>query len=219
MRVKAISVVLLIFAFSMIWNLPFDGIGIRLSYYDRVLVESVLRTSKSGAESLGAETTASKIMESLRVLESSRRGRLLTRYLRESGVLIRFGNPQTRGAAAVFIPGTPSANTGEIVVDLQYASRPPSVLAAIIAHEISHARSYQSLGELSPLQELQAYRVQAEVWRELRAGFKSHTGPIVLEIFEFSPESDYALWISQMEKGKALRSIKLDYKRLGIDST
>jgi len=202
----------------MIWNLPFDSIGIKLSYRDRVLVESLL-TSKSRAESLGAETTASKIVESLRVLESSPRGRLLTRYLRESGILIRFGNPQTRGAAAVFVPGTPSAHTGEIVVDLQYASQSPSVLAAIIAHEISHARNYQSLSELSPLQELQAYRVQAEVWRELRAGFKSHAGPVALEIFEFSPENDYALWISQTEKGKALRSIKHDYKRLGIDTT
>lgn len=218
MRAKTIFVVLFMFVFSMIWNLPFDSIGVKLSYCDHVLVESLL-TSKSRAESLGAETTASRIVESLRVLESSRRGRLLTRYLRESGVSIRFGNPQTRGAAAVFVPGTPSAHAGEIVVDLQYASQPPSVLAAIIAHEISHARSYQSLSELSLPQELQAYRVEAEVWRELRRNYEISAGPVTLEVFEPSPENDYALWISQMEKGKALRSIKHDYKRLGIDTT
>lgn len=218
MRAKTIFVVLLIFAFSMIWNLPFDSIGIKLSYCDRVLVESLL-TSKSRAESLEAETTVSKITESLKVLESSQKGESLVRYLRESGILVRFGNPQTRGAAAVFVPGAPSANTGEIVVDLQYASRPPSVLAAIIAHEISHARSYQSLSELSSLQELQAYRVQAEVWRELRHNYEISAGPVTLEVFEPSPENDYALWISQIEKSKALRSIKHDYTRMGIDTT
>jgi hypothetical protein len=216
LRAKAIFL-LFLFAFLAFSAAPVDGIRFRLLYGSRLFTENVLLTSGPEAESAETVGDQSILAESLAALESTRLGKRLVRHMRDEGISVRFGSARTPGAAAVFVPEAARNGSGEIIVEPRYSSQPPRVLAAIIAHEIAHAERYENGMELSPKHELLAYRAQARVWQELRAGFSAKIGPLALEAFESSPENDYAVRISRVEERRAFKSIQLDYRRMGIE--
>jgi hypothetical protein len=219
LRAKSIILLLFLFiAFSVPSVVPVDGVSLRLLWGSHLLAENIFVISKSRAESQDTRLQ-SDLGESLTLLESTRGGRSLAGYARDKRIAVRFGFAATSGVAAAFVPEASGSNGGEIIVEPDYSSQPSRVLAAILAHEITHAKSYGNWTELSARQEMIAYKAQARVWQELRAGFRVKIGALALEVFESSPENDYALWISRAGKRQALRSIELDYRRLGVGPT
>ena len=161
-----------------------------------------------------ASVEGGKLDESLEVLRSTSSGKRIAEHLDKVRVKITFGQPKTAGAAAVFVPNL-LGTSGKIIVSERLKDEETSVIAAILAHEGTHARMNSLLGYDSVEQEYRCYMAQARVWEEGRAALDLGVGNF--EIAEVSPENDYALDISKMSKSEAFQQIWKDYNQIGID--
>ena len=155
-----------------------------------------------------------KLSESFRLLRGTSSGKTIAEYIDKKGVKVTFGRPKTPGAAAVFIPNF-LGNSGSIILSERLKDAEPPVIAAILAHEGTHAKKDWVFGYDSVEQEYQSYVAQAKVWEEL--GSKNLTGDFAGAITAPSPENEYAAEIMAMEKDEAYNQIQSDYQQIGID--
>jgi hypothetical protein len=163
-----------------------------------------------------ADVENKKLDEGLELLRNTSSGRNIAEHLDKVRVKITFGQPKTSGAAAVFVPNF-LGTSGKIIVSERLRDEETPVVAAILAHEGTHARMNSILGYDSVEQEYRCYMAQARVWKEARSALNLNLGKFQTEIAEASPENDYALEISGMKRSKAFQQIWKDYKQIGID--
>ncbi len=163
-----------------------------------------------------ANIEGQKLDESVELLRNTSSGDSIAKVLDKSGIKIVFGEPKTNGAAAVFVPNF-IGNSGTIIVSERLQDEETSVIAAILAHEGTHAKMNSLLGYDSVEQEYKCYVAQAEVWEEVKSSLSVSLGGYEAEIGESSPENDYAEEIKKMSKGQAFIQIWEDYNQIGID--
>lgn len=163
-----------------------------------------------------ADVEDQKLDESLDLLRNSTYGKAIAAYVDKSHVKITFGQPETPGAAAVFVPSFLGSG-GRIIVSERMRDEEPSVIAAILAHEGTHAKTDSIIDYDSVTQEYDCYMVQAKVWEETRSTMNITAGGFETQVSELNPENDYAVEIMKMDKGKAFKQIWKDYKQIGID--
>ncbi len=158
-----------------------------------------------------------KLRQSIAMLRNAQAGNPIAKDLDKKRIRVTFGDTNTDGANAVYIPGFLISN-GRIIINRDLKNQSPVVIAAILAHEGTHAQLISFLRPNSVEQEYRCYLAQARVWKETRAQLKMSEQEN-LEDSTYKPnfENAYALEIAQMDRKNAFSRIQKDYQQVGIN--
>ena len=154
--------------------------------------------------------------QSLEILRSTPTGNAIAEDIDQKQIKIVFGNTRIEGANAIFVPQY-FFGSSQIIVARQLKKEHAVVIAAVLAHEGTHAQMNSFLEPNSVEQEYKSYLAQAKVWQEASSKLSTSAQRRVGSSYDLSYENNYALEIAQVNKTDAFKRIEEDYHDVGID--